>query len=119
MFSEQTFISDFIDANFARNQEHDIDYEEVRRQICEYGDETFSLYSDEELKEIADLYNTQSVEFDRYVIFYNRVLCDSNDYKSRAKVALRMLYSKIFEEYIIHDCSDAGTEYGDDEDYEF
>jgi hypothetical protein len=117
MFSEQQFISDFIDANFASNQDFDLDYEDVREQIAMYVQERIYTYTSEDLKEIAIVYDTYTEEFKEIIKFFRNVECSPDDFQIRAEVALEKLQIKILTEYMQHECSDAGTEYGDDEDY--
>ena len=99
MFNEQKFINDFIDANFNNNQEDEnIDFEDVRKQIESYGEEMLYSYTAADYKYIA--------------ILYNGNICTA-DYKTMATEAIYKLYPKILTEYIDHEYSDAGTYYDD------
>ena len=100
MFSEQKFISDFM--NYTNM---DLDYD-----IDNYINDKYFSYNDADLMEIALLYNTFTDDFKEIVILLTNSYCSPDYFRIRANVALKLLSFKLMTEYLTHEISDADTD---------
>jgi hypothetical protein len=105
MFSEQKFISDFM--NYTNM---DLDYDIVKMHIDNYINDKYFSYNDADLMEIALLYNTFTDDFNEIVILLTNEPCSPDDFRIRANVSLKLLSYKLMTEYLTHEVSDADTD---------
>jgi len=105
MFSEQKFISDFM--NYTNM---DLDYDIVKMHIDNYINDKYFSYNDADLMEIALLYNTFTDDFNEIVILLTNSYCSPDDFRIRANVSLKLLSFKLMTEYLTHEISDADTD---------
>lgn len=105
MFSEQKFISDFM--NYTNM---DLDYDIVKMHIDNYINDKYFSYNDADLMEIALLYDTFTDDFNEIVILLTNSYCSPDDFRIRANVSLKLLSFKLMTEYLTHEISDADTD---------